>query len=454
MQVLALVNSMSAGLEKHGLGNLMSPPVDPTTGLPVDPMPAELRQLKADLEKDALNVTLTVVAQKPDSRYIELFQRLSSNQMELLRHCGKYADFKRWLKDSKYLDEEEGLTLPTPVDEKKDSAGSAPSFPTPVGGETKVAEEKQGTIRFNKMINHVTQLLQGESYDEEVLSSLMQARPVMALFRAPPTLTDLVAAVGKLTLPSLQPLDVVEKNLTQIQEWLEDSGSHTFGKIMGQLTSIMAHGKAYVTVASKTAPSFSPVALDIRFPVGKLDPGMTPEQLAAVVYNSMTEDQLADFAQAVIFNSNDREQAPAAAVAGEGKEEEAAAAATAAAPARQYVDVGQFLEAIDVLRQLRAVAEQLFTEVHVTAMGADQFLVVQDVAGNKAKLAEFEETLSLRRQQLKSLRKLHPHLTFLLLPQMLRFMERVQWCQTFFAGVDEEDDATQLPANLREEVLM
>ena len=117
LQVLDLVNSMTAGLDKHELGHLMMSPADK--------MPEELRALKSDLERDADNVTLTQV--KPDSVYIDLFQQMNATHMELIRNCGKYADFRRWIKDMKYYD---------------------------------IEKPEEAAERFNKMINHVTSLLQ------------------------------------------------------------------------------------------------------------------------------------------------------------------------------------------------------------------------------------------------------------------------------------------------------
>ena len=117
LQVVDLTNSMTDGLEKHGLGALMSSEDDP--------MPRSLCKLKLDLDADMENVTLSLV--KPDDEYIALFQRMTPVQLGLLRDCGKYADFKHWIESMSYFDE----------------PGS-----------------EEGTQRFNKMINHVTGLLQ------------------------------------------------------------------------------------------------------------------------------------------------------------------------------------------------------------------------------------------------------------------------------------------------------
>jgi hypothetical protein len=65
---------------------------------------------------------------QPENRYTALFQDLTPTQMELLRHCGKYADFKKWIVRMKYFDVSK--------------------------------DDRSGTESFNKMITHVTQLLQ------------------------------------------------------------------------------------------------------------------------------------------------------------------------------------------------------------------------------------------------------------------------------------------------------
>ena len=347
MQVLDLVNSMTAGLEKHELGQLMKQASDP--------MPEELLKLKSYLEEDRDNVTLTLV--KADSRYIEIFQGLTPVQMDLLRNCGKYADFKRWLRDLRFFDE----------------PGS-----------------QDGTERFNKMINYVTQLLQGESYDEEVLTALMDSRPVMTLFKEPASLTDLVRSVGECTLPSVQKLDLVQKNLTQIQDWFDDNVSHTYGEIIGQLNAIMEAGKAIIKPPSKLAGGNRHVSLEIKFSITKH---------SRAVERSLTEEQLADFAQAVIFHASERDDGHSTQRAQTDMVDEGDAVA-APAQQRQHATVELFLEAIDVLRQVRKVASLLFTEVHVTALKDSQELPVQDVASNRQLLDAFQTDLDTQRQEL------------------------------------------------------
>ena len=242
---------------------------------PRDPMPEELTKLKLDLERDKDNVTLTQV--KPDSQYIEYFQSLTPVQMELLRNCGKYADFKIWLVTMKFVDE---------------------------------GESKDGTERFSKMINYVTQLLQvrwhcvrdvaaamthapcvfslpqGESYDEEVLTALAESRNVMMLFLQPPSLTELVCSIRDCKLlTSLQRLNLVEKNFSHIQDWFDDNVSHTTGEIISQLDAIMNKGRGLIrTVAKAGNNGEAVISLEIQFTVTKHSREVT---------RVMTEDQLA-----------------------------------------------------------------------------------------------------------------------------------------------------------------
>jgi hypothetical protein len=380
LQVLDLINSMAAGLEKHGLGHLMT--------LPTDPMPTELIKLKEYLEEDRDNVTLTLV--KPDSEYMAKFQALSAVQMELLKHCGRYADFKKWIADMKFFDE----------------PGS-----------------NEGTERFNRMINYVTQLLQGESYDEEVLLALMESVPVMVMFRAPESLTALVSTIGQCQLPSLRRLNMVEKCLSQIQDWFDDNVSHTFGEVIAQLKAVMNDGRAVVRCLQLHAAVAPTVTLEIHFVIHRQ--GRSQDRV-------MTEEQLADFAQAVIFHASES-------VGGSQATSRAASPDTLHAdtgPVSVASDVARFLEAIEVLREVRMVTQKLLADVHMVALTVHDSLRVCDVETNRSKLHDLQAQLVARQVELKHLRRAHPLLSCMLLPQILRVMERLQWCQNFAVGGD------------------
>ena len=127
---------------------------------------------------------------------------------------------------------------------------------------------------------------QGESYDEHVLSALMRSRPIMFVFMHPSstaTLTDLVRAIGELKLDSLQDLDIVEKNLSQIQDWFDDNVAHTYGEIISQLNAIMTDGRGIVQTVHRSGARSNQVTLDIVFSVVKH---------SRAVERMMSQDQL------------------------------------------------------------------------------------------------------------------------------------------------------------------
>ena len=98
-----------------------------------------------------------------------------------------------------------------------------------------------------------------------------------------------------------------------------------------------------------------------------------------------------EFVQAVIFHSNDRQAArPADGGAG-----------AAVHKHDEPVDTATFLEAISVLRDIRIVADQLLTEVHVVIADHDANLSVSKVAENKARLVLFQQELVQQRLRLK-----------------------------------------------------
>ncbi len=126
--------------------------------------------------------------------------------------------------------------------------------------------------------------MQGESYDEEVLNALMKSRPVMVLFRSPRSLTELVTSIQAYNLPSLQYLDVVERSLSQIQDWFDDNLSHTFGEIMRKLPAIMSDGKAVFLTGSTIVDQKPGAVLEIHY---------TGFKHSREVSQVMTEDHLA-----------------------------------------------------------------------------------------------------------------------------------------------------------------
>ena len=105
---------------------------------------------------------------------------------------------------------------------------------------------------------------------------------------------------------------------------------------------------------------------------------------------------LQDFAQAVIFHSSDRDPTPAATA-----QRQSSSAGAAGAPAPASFDVQHFLSAIAVLKDIRDVAAQLLSEVHLVVLDDSQPLPVRDVDGNLAKLEEFKQLLERQRALLK-----------------------------------------------------
>lgn len=108
---------------------------------------------------------------------------------------------------------------------------------------------------------------------------------------------------------------------------------------MSQLDAIMAGGKAVIHTPIRNGVRANTVILEIRFSVSKN---------SRLVSRVLTEDQLADFAQAVIFHASDRDSAPAAAEGGvagghdehkmtDDYDDPSAAAATVFSPTRKAV---------------------------------------------------------------------------------------------------------------------
>lgn len=111
--------------------------------------------------------------------------------------------------------------------------------------------------------------------------------------------------------------------------------------------------------------------------------------------------------QAVIFHSSDRERAavktPGAPAADGGAEERKVGdpppQAAAAAP---VVELKDFLAAVGVLRRLRVVADELYSEAHERAVPEGHAAIsVKDVEGNMRLLREIEDRLTARRLELK-----------------------------------------------------
>ncbi len=92
--------------------------------------------------------------------------------------------------------------------------------------------------------------------------------------------------------------------------------------------------------------------------------------------------------QAVIFHSNDRQAVRSADGGAEHKQAD-------------HVDTKAFLDAIGVLRDIREVADQLYSEAHVVLEDKDATLLVCDIEANKKHLAKFQVLLEEQRGLLK-----------------------------------------------------
>jgi len=276
----------------------------------------------------------------------------------------------------------------------------------------------------------------------------------MVLFRSPASLTDLVTSIQAFDLPSMDKLRVVGDSLSQIQDWFDDNLAHTLGEVKRKLAAIMTQGTAVFRVSDVHG-----MALEIHFPGFKhsrvvnhvmteeqLDVGaLPPPLLSPCVFTSPPLVQ--NFLQPVIFNSND----PASA---ESKETET------------HVDTPAFLAAIGVLRSMRNVAADLFAEAHVQGIMDGSSIRVNDLASNRSLLGQMQGMLSGHRRDIavsvcaraplcsclralsQDLRRRHPLLSYLLLPQALQFVNLLCRCKVKLA------EGCMFPALLQEEVCM
>ena len=117
MQVVDLYVPLIDGLHKLGLAALLTDRHDA--------MPAELEKLKKEFESAVGEVLLN--EPRPEHASITILRRMGEKQLDALRHCGSFADFKKWNLDMKFVDP---------------------------------ADQAAATTKFNKMYNHVTALLQ------------------------------------------------------------------------------------------------------------------------------------------------------------------------------------------------------------------------------------------------------------------------------------------------------
>jgi hypothetical protein len=95
--------------------------------------------------------------------------------------------------------------------------------------------------------------VQGESYDEDLISSALQpAVPIIGVFIGPSTLKDLVAAIKALGLDNneehLQCLAIAESKMSLISQWFEFNVTDTFAEVMRTLTELMATGRCVLHV--------------------------------------------------------------------------------------------------------------------------------------------------------------------------------------------------------------
>jgi len=370
LEVVDLVNSMSVGLEKHGLGELMQRESDAVV--------AALLELVRNLRSNQGAILLSSV--KPDSEHTSIFQSMTPAALELLRTCGQYAELKRWLVDMKFVDWD---------------------------------DSKEGTKLFNKSINHVTQLLQGQSYDGEVLSALMESHHSLDPFLSPDSFSTLVCSIKDFDAASLTRLKLVEENLSHIQDWFDDNVSNTYGEVITELKSIMDGGRAVIKTDTVLGATLS-----VEFSVTRQ---------TRVTHRVKTEAQLREFIQAVIFHSSEGD-------------------------AGTSDDIARFQVAVECLYKLRTVIANLYTEVHLNVVNEDEPILVANVAFNQRLYEAYSGELKARCAQLKSLRLKYPLLSFLVLPQMLKWLEILELCRSAFA-VEDNLEELSLPPVLREELL-